>query len=205
MSTQKKHIILKLKPTSDNEDKSSESNDKKKSNYFPYVRFRDNDLIDNVENGDKVIYKGDSIIINVAERYRYKPIPVKVYLKPTDLKSNVPRGINYFKFEDEGSFQDHREELEKICGRDVFNEIYPLWQAYNDKIQELYMESFKDSCFVSQRVINEYKKVNGLTIKSLLQILNHLIKVVYPEEIMGDMGISCSLSLDNDTVSYNMN
>lgn len=187
-----KHILLKFKDT-------EPSNPETINKYFQYCRLRDKDYINNISNLDEIVYRGNYIVINVKERYRYKPIPVKVILNDLIVEpgqqSNVPK---------KDVMQKHRSELEEITGRDIFSEIYPLILALDDKIKELYFEKFKNSVYISKKVMNDYKQNNGMTIKSLLSILRYLINTVYPEEIMGDRGVTCSITLNNDTISYNM-
>jgi hypothetical protein len=195
-----KYILLKIR--NDNpENINDKISDPKK--YFPYTRLRDISLND-VLNRDDVVYNGDYIIIYVTERYRYTPIPIKVYLTPTKKKSNVPKSIDYFKFDNDDEFQSIRIKLEQICKRDVFDEIYPLQRKYTEKIRSLYFESFKNANYVDKKIIDDYNKMNGLTIGSLLSILRYLIETIYPDKVMGDMGVTCQIQLNGNIISYNM-
>lgn len=203
-------IVLKFKPHLDNLEYYSgyEEGD----TMFPYIKLRDKECINDLLNGDEIIYKGDYVIINVEERYRYVPIPIKVFLNDAIVKnsdkSNIPKAVNYNKFTHMETFKNDRKELEECCGRDVFSELHPLITSLDNKIRKIHFESFKknNGCiYVDKRVMANYKKNNGLTILNLLNILRHLINTVYPANTIDDQGVTCHIGLTNDTISYNMN
>lgn len=199
MSDQK-IIHLKFK---DNDLDGSDSTDS--SEYF---NMRNGNLINYIINGQDIVFIGDELIIDVTERYRYIPIKVKVLFHESEsygVTTRLPEAFDYFEYDDVTErFQQIRKELSSNLDRDVFNEVYPLFKEYNNKLTNLNIESLGECFYTNQEIIDEYKKNNGVTLEMLLKIMRVLLETIYPEEVMGDIGITTELIIKDGIVSYDM-
>lgn len=103
---------------------------------------REKSLKSEISNLKEIIYTEDYIIINVTERYRYNPIPVKIRLNNDKInkntKSNVPENVLYYKIQDyiDQYIFKPTKELSEIYDTDISNELYPLITKLKDKSKE---------------------------------------------------------------------
>lgn len=168
-----------------------------------YFNIRDINLVNEITNSQDIVFTGNELIINVTERYRYIPIRVKVLFHETNVKTRLPEGFNYFQYDDLNErFQQIRQELSNNLGRDVFDDIYPSFHKYNNKLIKLNIESLGECIYTSQEIIDEYKKNNGVTLKMLLKVMRVLLETIYSEEVMGDIGITSELVIMDGILSY---
>ena len=168
-----------------------------------YFNMRNNNLINEITNGHDIVFMGNELTINVTERYRYIPIQVKVLFHESDKNTRLPEEFDYFEYDDlTERFQQIRQELSKNLDRDVFTEIYPLFKEFNTKLIKLNIESLGDCIYTDQEMIDEYKKKNGVTLEMLLKVMRVLLETIYPEEVMGDIGITTELVIKEGVVSY---
>lgn len=174
-----------------------------KDNDDTYFNMRNKDLINQITNGQDIIFKDSELTINVTERYRYIPIQVKVLFHESDKHTRLPEEFDYFEYEDlTERFQQIRSELSKNLDRDVFAEVYPSFKEFNNKLTKLNIESLGECFYTDQEMIDEYKKNNGVSLEMLLRVMRVLLETIYPEEVMGDIGITPELIIKDGVVSY---
>ncbi len=168
-----------------------------------YFNMRNSDLINNITNGQDIVFSGNELTINVTERYRYIPTQVRVLFHESDKNIRLPEGFDYFEYDDlMERFQQIRQELSMNLDRDVFAELYPSFKEFNNRLTKLNIESLGECFYTDQEIIDEYKKNNGVTLEMLLKIMRVLLETIYPEEVMGDIGITTELVVKEGIVSY---
>ncbi len=174
-----------------------------KDNNDTYFNMRNQDLFSQITNGQDIVFKGDELTINVTERYRYVPIQVKVLFHESEKNTRLPEAFDYFEYDYlTEKFQQIRQELSHNLDRDVFDEIYPPFKEFSNKLTSLNIESLGECFYIHREMIDEYKKNNGVTLEMLLKIMRVLLETIYPEEVMGDIGLTTELVIKDGVVSY---
>jgi len=170
-----------------------------------YFSLRDCDQSENVGDLDDVVFTGDTITVNVTERYRYSPIKVIVGLSDALPVGNNLRKVDYFKPTEklDREFDRKRDRATRETGQDPFQDIWPKHYDNKKQLTEAYLAGLE--FYLNDRAVQtSYRSDGHLTKRTLFLLLRKLLNAIYPVSTMGDLGVTCRITIEHGVVSYNM-